>query len=366
MNRSHALLVAALALVGMSSANVGVAGLFESLCNSDCCDQPCDTLGCESSCCDSSGCDSSGCDSSDACDACPGCGQGCELCSCLSDMKLFACLKSSDHCFDDFISPMINFVYFEDPRTLTELRPIYVYHRTPNRVGTLGIPGGDIQLWAAQFRIALTDRLSLIATKDGYIVEDINDGPLDEALDDGWAAVSLGLKYNVCRDVCRGRIASVGFTYELPVGSRRALQAIGDGELHFFGTAGQRYWGGDMHLMTAFGARIPVDNDVQTTSFHWSGHCDYRLSKRVYYISEASWWHWTSSADTGLPLGVAGQDLFNLSATNVAGNDLITKNFGLKYKPSRNLELGLAYEVPLTGRDDVLRDRVQIDLILRR
>ena len=73
-----------------------------------------------------------------------------------------------------------------------------------------------------------------------------------------------------------------------------------------------------------------------------------------------------SSADTGLPLGVAGQDLFNLSATNVAGNNLFAKNFGLKYKPNRNMELGVAWEFPLTKRKDVLEDRIQVDLILRR
>jgi hypothetical protein len=89
------------------------------------------------------------------------------------------------------------------------------------------------------------------------------------------------------------------------------------------------------------------------------------LTDRVYFVSEAAWWHWVSSADTGLPLGVAGQDLFNLSATNVAGNDLITKNFGFKYKPSRHTEMGFAYEFPLTGRHDVIKDRLQFDLILR-
>ncbi len=261
---------------------------------------------------------------------------------------------------------MINFVHFEDPRTLTEIRPIYVYHRTPRRVGTLGVPGGDIHLWAAQIRLALTERLSLIATKDGYIVEKIRDGALDDLLDDGWAAVTMGLKYNVCRDACRGRLASVGFTYELPIGSRKALQDIGDGEFHLFASAAQRLHGGNAHYMTAFGVRLPVDNDVQTTSIHWSNHFDLRLTDTVYFVSEGVWYHWTDSAKNGLPLGVAGQDLFNLSATNVTGNDLISKNFGLKYKPNRNVEFGVAWEFPLTGREDVLKDRLQVDLILRR
>lgn len=55
-------------------------------------------------------------------------------------------IKPSDHCFDDFISPMSNFIYFEDPRTLTEARGVFFHHDLPNSIGTLGLPGGDIQL----------------------------------------------------------------------------------------------------------------------------------------------------------------------------------------------------------------------------
>ncbi len=329
--------------------------------------------GCDRGCCDSAGCDTasacdiaSACDAAvAACDACGICGQSEHRCGCLGRMKLLGCLKPSDHCFDDFISPMINFVFFEDPRTLTELRPIFVHHNLPNQVGTLGLPGGAVQLYAAQFRIALTERLSLIAVKDGFIVEDLDDGLLDDLLDDGWAAVTAGLKYNLIRDTCRGRIASVGFTYELPVGSRRALQDIGDGEFHVFGTAGRRLWDGNGHLLTAFGYRFPVDDSVQTSAFHWSNHFDIRLSKRAYVFTEMAWWHWTESADTGAGIGVAGQDLFNLFATNVAGNDLVTQNVGLKVKTNRIAEAGIAYEFPLTDFKDVIKDRLQLDLIFR-
>ena len=44
-------------------------------------------------------------------------------------------LHPSDHCFDDFISPMSNFIFFEDPRTLTEARTIFFHHQLPDRVG---------------------------------------------------------------------------------------------------------------------------------------------------------------------------------------------------------------------------------------
>ncbi|MFK8113650.1 MAG: hypothetical protein AB8B91_15720, partial [Rubripirellula sp.] len=114
-------------------------------------------FGSDPSCCDSVACDSSGCDSA-CCDA-----------GCMDRIanKLDACgwIQKSDPCFDDFISPMINFVFFEDPRNLTEVRPIFVTHSVPDVIGS-GVPaGGSIQLFALQFRVALTARLSLIAVK---------------------------------------------------------------------------------------------------------------------------------------------------------------------------------------------------------
>lgn len=326
------------------------------------------------------------CDSPSVCDSgCWSCGDanlrggacGCGGGSCNSSMCGDQCInrltrhldrcgwiQKSDRCFDDFISPMINFVFFEDPRNLTELRPIFVSQSIPNTIGSGISAGGSAQLFALHIRAALTDRLSLIAVKDGYIIDNTN-GTLDTLLDDGWAAVSLGLKYNLLRDVCRGTLLSTGFTYELPVGSRRALQDIGDGEFHFFGSGGQRFLDGNAHWLTSLGFRLPVDNDLQTTSVHWSNHFDVRVTDRAYVFTEVAWWHWTEEAPAGQPIGVAGQDLFNLSASNVDGNDLVTQNVGVKYKPRRNMEAGFAYEFPLTEFKDIIDDRVTLDFIVR-
>lgn len=273
-------------------------------------------------------------------------------------------IKPSDHCFDDFISPMINFVFFEDPRTLTEVRPIFLNHWVPDVIGSGVTAGGSVQLYAMEIRLALTEKLSFIATKDGYIVDGTG-GTLTTLLDDGWADVTMGLKYNVIRDRCKGRIASIGFTYELPIGSTSALQDIADGEFHLFATGGQRLMNGKAHYLTALGYRLPVDTNSQTSSIHWSNHLDYRVSRKFYLLTELAWWHWTDDASGGTGLGVAGQDLFNLSANNVQGNDLVTQNVGVKYKPNGHVEAGLAYEFPLTAFKDIIDSRLQLDLILR-
>ena len=184
-------------------------------------------------------------------------------------------------------------------------------------------------------------------------------------MQDGWAAVTAGLKYNLFRNPWKGTIASAGFTYEIPVGSQRALQDIGNGEFHLFLTGGQRFFGGNAHWLTSLGYRLPVEGDLQTEAIHWSNHFDVRLTAWSYLFTEFAWWHWTDDASNGLPLGVAGQDLFNLSANDVAGNDLVTQNIGLKIKPTCHTEVGFAYEFPLTGSKDVIDSRLMVDFILR-
>ena len=356
-----------LATTSMTAASVRAdsaccdTDLCDSGCATDCCDAPGCSLGlgslfggCNSGC--DAGCCDSGCDSG-CCDA------GCldSLTSCVGSCGV---IKKSDRCFDDFISPMINFVFFEDPRTLTELRPIFVNHQVPDVIGS-GVPaGGSIQLFALQFRIALSDRLSLIAVKDGVILDNTN-GAVDGLLDDGYADVSAGLKYNFLRDTCRGTLGSAGFTYEIPMGSNRSLQSVGDGEFHFFGTLGQRLAGGNAHFLTSVGYRMPLDDELQSSSIHWSNHFDVRVSDRTYLFTELAWWHWTDDASNGAALGVGGQDLFNVSSNNIKGNDLVTQNVGMRFKPRANVETGIAYEFPLTGFKDVIDNRLMLDLIVR-
>lgn len=267
----------------------------------------------------------SSCVPCDPCQSCTSC-DPCDCCACdgCDGWGLASILRPSDHCFDDFISPMSNFVYFEDPRTLTEARGIFFHHNLPDQIGTLQIPGGDVQLYAMQLRFALTERLSVIAVKDGYVVADIDGGPLDALLSDGWADVMAGLKYNLVRDPRLGRIVSVGGTYAMPVGSTRTLQGIGDGEMHLFLTGAQRFWGGNAHVISSIGYRTPLDADLQTSAMHWSNHFDVKLTDKIYAFTDVVWWHWTDSANVGLPLGVGGQDVLNLPSTNVTGNDLLT------------------------------------------
>lgn len=261
-------------------------------------------------------------------------------------------LQSSDPRFDDFISPMSNPVYFEDPRTLSEARFIFLNHKVPNPAG-----GGDVQLYALQIRAALTDRLSLIATKDGYIV---SENPL---IDDGWADIAAGLKYNLFSDPYAQQLLSAGIVYEAPSGTHDALQGNGDGAFDFFLTGGAQICCRG-HWLAAGGLVQPVNTGDESTWSYLSNHFDYYMGNGFYALMEYNWYHYLKSGDGGIP-GVEGGDLFNFGSTGVAGNDIVTCAFGTKFKPDRCTEIGLAWEVPLTERRDVMENRLTFDVIRR-
>jgi len=255
--------------------------------------------------------------------------------------------------FEDFISPMTNPVFFEDPRNVTEARLIFLNHSIPDRLG-----GGNVQLYALQLRAALTENLSFIATKDGFVV---SQSPL---MDDGWADVAAGLKYNLYKNVCTQTLLSAGMTFELPIGSQRTLQGNGDGEFNLFATGGTEFLD-NWHYVTASGFRLPVDTNQESQLWYWSNHVDYQIGETgLYLLGEANWYHWMKSGQR-FPVAVEGLDLFNLGSVGVAGNDIVTGALGVKYKPADNMEIGLAWEFPLTDRRDVLRNRLTVDWIIR-
>jgi hypothetical protein len=173
-----------------------------------------------------------------------------------------------------------------------------------------------------------------------------------------------GLKYNWWKDVCCQKILSIGLTYEMPVGSTRSLQGNGDGEFNLFAAYGALF-GDCNHFLTTAGFRLPTDRSAENQVFYWSGHVDRQLSGSCFYgFLEGNWFHWMSNGTVAAFDGIQGGDFFNLGSTGVAGTDIVTGAFGVKYKPSLLNEIGLAYELPLTNTraptDDGLHPAVLI------
>ncbi|HEY2894147.1 MAG TPA: hypothetical protein VGJ16_08045, partial [Pirellulales bacterium] len=241
----------------------------------------------------------------------------CECCDCFCGKRVLGFLPS-DHCFDSFISPLSNPFFFEDPRSLTEARGIFIDNNVPAQNG-----GGDAQVWAGQLRGRVTENVSIIAPRLGYLNVNQQGGAPQ-----GFLSAPVGFKYNFIRDVERQFLVSAGMTYFIK-GSSSTFSNFGDGDFHFFLTGGKQIFGYG-HWLSASGFRIPGDSNWGTQMCYWSNQWDYELPGHIYPLVGINWYHWMRSSGLGFTGQTTGLDLINLPASGVAGRDAVTSVVGLK------------------------------------
>ena len=303
----------------------------------------------------------------DACcpdNGCRGCCTGCCR-GCRHSGRLFGLFAPSDPCFNNFVSPISNPMFMEDPRTLTEAKPLFIEQSRPIPRSNSARQGADFQVWAVQIRAALTERLSIVAAKDGWI--DINSPGIGNR--DGFANLNAGLKYNLIRDPAAQFLLSAGFGYEIPLGQDRVFQGNGDGDWNFYLSGGKQL-ADDLYWISCSGFRIPNDHNQGSQMWYWSNSFAYQFLPGArngtgwYAMWEINWFHWMRSGNA-FSFNFEGVDLINLGSNDVAGNDIATMFWGPKWKPTPWQEIGAGFEIPVTDRRDVLRNRVTAHWIFR-
>ena len=272
--------------------------------------------------------------------------------------KIFNTDFKSDRAFSGFIEPLTNPVYFEDPRSRTRLRLLFVNQMIPEDTPIL--EGGDFQAYGAQVTVAINERFAIIAEKDGYIELQADGLPNEE----GWADIATGFKYVFVRDVENQFLLTGGMMYEWSNGSRNVFQGNGDGTYNFFLSTAKEFGDcGEWHLMGTAGWHLPGHGGEESESIFYNLHIDRRLTDKLYVLAEMTGTHYTESGRR-LPVSFEGGDLINLGATDVAGNHIVSMAFGGAYKFNQHMEFAAAYEVPVTEREDIMDNRVTAYLAL--
>lgn len=272
----------------------------------------------------------------------------------------------SDHGFDDFISPVSNPFLFEDPRSLTELRPIFIYQEAPIKNSIYR--GGDIEYLALQGRLALTERLDVVLSKAALVWIEPHADTDGFENHFGLAEIWLGPKYTLYRCENTGTVAALGLNFQIPGGSSGVQQNTGSLSLEPYISVGQKLGFssfGSFHVMDTLGYSVAVDSERTDYVFN-SLHLDYDVANlhKIYPLIELNYFHYTSNGKVR-PLDFEGQDLFNLGSTAVSGHDILNLAVGARYKFSECVQAGLAAEFPVTGRHDLLQYRITADLIFR-
>lgn len=281
----------------------------------------------------------------------------------------FSCERSGR--WEGFHRPIVAPYLFEDPFITTGVQAYHLWHDFPERSV---FQGGDLHAFAVQARVALTDRLALIATKDGYVWNrpDLN------LLDDTQGSMNLagGVKYALLVDEERRVMVSPALRFELPTGSSDTFQGHSDG---LFIPSVSAAWGpGPWRLMGGFGSQIPLDGGQQSASIFYQLYAGYELTPMVKPFLQLSGITWVHSGDGKLPvrlksggtipldaaqsaLGTGrfdGADVVNLGSRGVVGQDLFTWALGAHVPFTEHLTLSLAYERPFSHQKGIFKQRV--------
>ena len=271
----------------------------------------------------------------------------------------------SDHLFDGFISPVSNPFLAEDPRSLTELRPIFIYQKVPN--AQRDFRGGSISFFGVQGRVALTDRWSVVFNKLGGI--SVNPGGASPYRDDtGFAELWLGPKYTFYRGEENGALAAAGVTFQLPVGSKSTFQDTGTLSLVPYVTYGQNFLRdfrlGSFNSVITTGYSFSTNNQ-RSDYYYLSGHLDFDVANmhRFYPLAELNWVVNTTNGRERPLIGAEGRDLINFGGAAKSG--LLTGTLGGRVKVTESAQFGAGFEIPLAGRKDFFRYRFTVDFILR-
>ncbi|MGE3809571.1 MAG: hypothetical protein AB7K24_33320 [Gemmataceae bacterium] len=289
----------------------------------------------------------------------------CDLFTCSAtcpDRGLF----QSDHCFDGFISPVSSPFLSEDPRALTELRPIFIYQAAPS--DNWVFRGGSIEWFGVQGRLALTDRLSISMTKLGFIAQQPNQDTF--GFDDraGFSELWIGPKYTFIRNDRTGSLWAIGLQMQVATGPRKVFQDTDDLGLVPYLAWGQNFWRtsyGSMNFMNTTGYAFGT-NSLRSDYVFSNFHLDYNVlnANKFYPLIEVNWRNYTQ-AGTNTNFQFEGGDLYNLGSQGVSGHTDLSLAFGFRYKFSEAVQFGLANEFPLTGARDLLDYRLTVDMIFR-
>lgn len=285
------------------------------------------------------------------------------------------------------VAPMSMPYLFEDPYITTELNLVGIYHGFPS---DSVFEGGEAGVIALQARLALTDRLAFIATKDGYMINRPDHPWLKN--DEGFMDISAGFKYAVIDDRARGLIVTPSLRVEIPVGNADVLQGDGKGVLIPAVSVG---WGPkDVHLISDIGAQLPIDGDRDSTSVFYNIHLDKAFevdfipgADYIVPFIELNGMVWVDSGDGSAKVdlksppapvqhvslrtaqnilhdaGVTadrrfeGADVANLGSSGMAGEDLVTFAWGVRVPLRVGVSMGFSYERAISQRKDIFEQR---------
>ncbi|MCW5766628.1 MAG: hypothetical protein KIT68_11710 [Phycisphaeraceae bacterium] len=251
-----------------------------------------------------------------------------------------------------FVHPISGPYFHEDSFITTDVRTWLLYHKVDEDIA---LGGGHAMVAAAQIRVALTNWLQLVAYKDGYTWLSTPGLETNGAND-----IAAGLKFAVIQDFESNFHLSLGAGYQFPWGDPSALQ--NDGEVRLWGSVNKGF--GPFHVGATFNYFIhtsPTNGDLGNSDrISWHLHGDYRLCDWFSPVLEFNGYH--NLTENSSPLAFHGADVGNFGTG--LDDPVITTALGFEVRPIEKLGFRAAFELPLTGGDQLFGWRVTLSMVL--
>ena len=272
----------------------------------------------------------------------------------------------SDHRYDEWlVSPTTNPFYFEDPRALTEVRPIFMWQQTPG--SNYIFRGGDNVFAGAQARLAITPWFSVVVHELGMIWMEPHNQIGEFAPHTGFAEFHIGPKVTFLH--LDNFVMAAGLIFEIPTGPAKVFQDTGTLSIDpYFSLAWHPCIGGfnGLSFMNTTGYSFSIDD--QRGEFLWSSfNLSYDVAglHRVYPFIEFNFKQYTINGHTR-DIGFEGSDLFHFGSQGAAGHQELTMALGTRVKVNDFMQFGIGAEFSIIGGGRHLDQfRLTTDMIFR-
>jgi len=266
------------------------------------------------------------------------------------------------------ISPVSNPHYFEDPRALTEFRPVFMWQSTPG--SNYIFKGGDNYYLTTQGRLALTESFSIVVHRLGWVWTEVGAPQQGVQSGNGFSELQLGPKFSWTNEAVN-RAAAIGLAFELPIGASQVNQDTGNWSLRPYFSLAQNWWKtdyGSFNFLNTTGYALGIDSQ-RTDMFFSSFHISYDVgnAQKFFPLVEVNWSFYPFNG-SARNIGFEGSNLINFGSAGVAGHHELTVAPGARYKFSEHLQFGVAAEFNVLGTQGgrhLDSFRLTVDMILR-
>jgi hypothetical protein len=260
---------------------------------------------------------------------------------------------TSDRAFPGFIGWISNPEFNIDPRSLTQIMPLYLGVWTDQfKI----LPEGNAQIMGPGLSLGLTDRLSIGLNRGGWAVA--NFGRQRE----GWLDIGGYAQYTLIRDVPDQFLFAAGIQFATPSGAKQLFQGSPPDDMAVYGTLGKEFCR-DFHVLLTAGYQFPLGSGKVTEElFYGNLHLDARMFGWLYPLVEFNSAYHTTTVNLSKTFP---RDFIDLGSFSGQGNILVVAPGINAVLIHDRLEIGGVYSTPIVSQHNFNFNSVLVKMVVR-